>query len=164
MVKILDANLQHYADIIKRDLHQDLANRPGAGAAGGLGTGLLAFTNSEMQKGIDIVVEYSHLKQRTENADFVFTGEGGIDFQTKFGKTPYGVAQATKSVAPHAPVIVLAGNVGKGVDSLYDQNAIDAIFPIVPGVTTLDKAIADGPKNLAVLAENVGRLINSIRH
>ncbi|WP_203650217.1 glycerate kinase family protein [Secundilactobacillus yichangensis] len=162
MVKTLDANLRHYADIIKRDLQLDLADRAGAGAAGGLGAGLLAFTNSEMQKGIDIVVEYSHLKQRAKGADFVFTGEGGIDFQTKFGKTPYGVAQATKSVVPDAPVIVLAGNVGKGVDSLYDKTAIDAIFPIVPGVTTLEQAIADGPKNLALLAENVGRLINSI--
>lgn len=164
MVKTLDANLQHYADIIKRDLHHDLANLPGAGAAGGLGAGLLAFTNSEMQKGIDIVIEYSHLKQRAEKADYVFTGEGGIDFQTKFGKTPYGVAQATKSVSPNAPVIVLAGNVGSGIDSLYDKDAIDAIFPIVPGVTTLDQAIADGPKNLALLAENVGRLIRSSHH
>ncbi|MCH5461998.1 glycerate kinase [Lactobacillus sp. LC28-10] len=164
MVKILDANLQHYADIINRDLHHDLANLPGAGAAGGLGAGLLAFTNSEMQRGIDIVIEYSHLKERAQNADFVFTGEGGIDFQTKFGKTPYGVAQATKSVSPNAPVIVLAGNVGAGIDSLYAKNAIDTIFPIVPGVTTLDQAIADGPKNLALLAENVGRLIGSIHH
>ncbi|GAX05275.1 glycerate kinase [Secundilactobacillus pentosiphilus] len=161
MVETLDANLQHYADVIKRDLHLDLANRAGAGAAGGLGAGLLAFTHSQMQRGIDIVVEYSHLKQRAKGADFVFTGEGGIDFQTKFGKTPYGVAQATKSVAPNAPVIVLAGNVGKGIDSLYDEDAIDAIFPIVPGVTTLDQAIADGPQNLSRLAENVGRLIRS---
>lgn len=164
MVKTLDTNLQHYAEIIKRDLHHDLANLPGAGAAGGLGAGLLAFTNSEMQKGIDIVIEYSHLKERAQGADYVFTGEGGIDFQTKFGKTPYGVAQATKSVSPNAPVIVLAGNVGSGIDSLYDKNAIDAIFPIVPGVTTLDQAIADGPKNLALLAENVGRLIRSNHH
>lgn len=162
MVKTLDTNLQHYADIIQHDLQLDLANRPGAGAAGGLGAGLLAFTNSEMQKGIDIVIKYSHLKQRSQGADFVFTGEGGIDFQTKFGKTPYGVALATKSVAPNAPVIVLAGNVGKGVDSLYDKAAIDAIFPIVPGVTTLEQAMADGPRNLSLLAENVGRLINSI--
>lgn len=163
MVKTLDANLKHYADIIKRDLHLDLANRPGAGAAGGLGAGLLAFTNAEMQRGIDIVVDYSHLKQRAQNADFVFTGEGGIDYQTKFGKTPYGVARATKSVAPTAPVIVLAGNVGEGIDSLYDKRGIDAIFPIVPGVVTLEAAIKNGPKNLALLAENIGRLINSIQ-
>lgn len=164
MVKTLDTNLQHYAEIIKRDLHLDLAHYPGAGAAGGLGAGLLAFTDSEMQRGIDIVIEYSHLKQRAQNADFVFTGEGGIDFQTKFGKTPYGVAKATKTVAPNAPVIVLAGNVGAGIDSLYDKTAIDAIFPITPGVITLDKAIAEGPQNLAILAENVGRLIKSIHH
>ncbi|WP_461239799.1 glycerate kinase family protein [Paucilactobacillus sp. N302-9] len=161
MVKVLDQNLTHYAAIIKRDLGHDLADYPGAGAAGGLGAGLLAFTNSEMQKGIDIVIEYSGLKQKAQNADFVFTGEGGIDFQTKFGKTPYGVAQATKKVSPNASVIVLAGNVGDGVDSLYDAKAIDAIFPIVPGVTTLPQAIENGPRNLYVLAQNVARLIKN---
>lgn len=162
MVKQLDANLAHYADIINRDLGNDLADFPGAGAAGGLGAGLLAFTNSEMKKGIDIVIEYSQLKAKAANADFVFTGEGGIDFQTKFGKTPYGVAKATKAVAPNAPVIVLAGNVGSGIESLYSQDSIDAIFPIVPGVTTLDEALQNGPTNLSALTENVARLIKSI--
>lgn len=161
MVTTLDKNLSHYADIIKRDLNKDLANYAGAGAAGGLGAGLLAFTPAKMQKGIDIVIEYSQLKEKAQNADFVFTGEGGIDFQTKFGKTPYGVALATKSVAPNAPVIVVAGNVGKGVESLYSKSSINAIFSIVPGVTTIDSAIQNGPRNLANTTENIARLIAS---
>ena len=128
MVQLLDQNLTHYAKVLQRDLGLDLANRPGAGAAGGLGAGLVAFTNATMKKGIDIVIEYSGLKNKAQNADYVFTGEGGIDFQTKYGKTPYGVALTTKAVAPDAPVIVIAGNVGKGIDELYADNAIDAIF------------------------------------
>lgn len=164
MVSILDRNLHHYAEIIKRDLHLDLEQRPGAGAAGGLGTGLMAFTNSEMARGIDLVVEFTKLKERAVDADLVFTGEGGIDFQTKFGKTPYGVALATKTVAPQAPVIVLAGNVGKGIDSLYGQEAMDAIFATPVGAKPLEQAIADGPHDIALTAENVARLIKTVKN
>jgi glycerate kinase len=159
MVVQLDANLTHYAAVIQETLGVDLATYPGAGAAGGLGAGLLAFTKSEMRKGIEIVIEYAGLKEKTQGADLVFTGEGGIDFQTKFGKTPYGVAQATKAVAPNAPVVVVAGNVGQGIESLYEDNVIDAVFSIVSGVTTLADALANGPQNLSRTAENVARLI-----
>lgn len=159
MVVQLDANLTHYAAVIQETLGIDLATYPGAGAAGGLGAGLLAFTKSEMRKGIEIVIEYAQLKNKAQGADLVFTGEGGIDFQTKFGKTPYGVAQATKAVAPNAPVVVVAGNVGRGIESLYEDDVIDAVFSIVPGVTTLADALANGPQNLSRTAENVARLI-----
>lgn len=115
----------------------------------------MAFTNSEMARGIDLVIEFTKLKERAVDADLVFTGEGGIDFQTKFGKTPYGVALATKTVAPQAPVIVLAGNVGKGIDSLYGQEAMDAIFATPVGAKPLEQAIADGPHDIALTAENV---------
>ena len=159
MVQLLDQNLTHYAKVLQRDLGLNLANRPGAGAAGGLGAGLVAFTNATMKKGIDIVIEYSGLKNKAQNADYVFTGEGGIDFQTKYGKTPYGVALTTKAVAPDAPVIVIAGNVGKGIDELYADNAIDAIFTSVSGVKSLREALATGPHDVAQVAENIARLI-----
>lgn len=159
MVQLLDQNLTHYAKVLQRDLGLDLAKRPGAGAAGGLGAGLVAFTNATMKKGIDIVIEYSGLKNKAQNADYVFTGEGGIDFQTKYGKTPYGVALTTKAVAPDAPVIVIAGNVGKGIDELYADNAIDAIFTSVSGVKSLREALATGPHDVAQVAENIARLI-----
>lgn len=159
MVVQLDANLTHYAAVIQETLGLELADYPGAGAAGGLGAGLLAFTKSEMRKGIEIVIEYAGLKEKAQGADLVFTGEGGIDFQTKFGKTPYGVAQATKAVAPDAPVVVVAGNVGQGIESLYEDNVIDAVFSIVPGVTMLADALTNGPQNLSRTAENIARLI-----
>ncbi|EEW54144.1 glycerate kinase [Limosilactobacillus antri] len=164
MVEVLDQNLHHYAEIIKRDLHQDLEQVPGAGAAGGLGTGLMAFTNSQMARGIDLVVEFTKLKERAVGADLVLTGEGGIDFQTKFGKTPYGVALATKTVAPQAPVVVLAGNVGQGIDSLYGKDAMDAIFATPTGAKPLAQAIADGPHDIALAAENVARLIKAVKN
>lgn len=162
MVKQLDRNLHHYAQVIKRDLKKDIEMKPGAGAAGGLGTGLMAFTNSEMKLGIDIVIEYTKLKEQAKGADYVFTGEGGIDFQTKFGKTPYGTAKATKEVAPNAPVIVLAGNVGEKIDSLYSSDAMDAIFATPAGAKSLKDAMADGSHDIALTAENVARLIKAI--
>lgn len=163
MVAKLDSNLTHYASLLRSELKKDLANFPGAGAAGGLGAGLLAFTNAKLQSGIDIVVEYTHLKERVVGADYVFTGEGGIDFQTQYGKTPFGVAKATKSVAKHAPVIVMAGNIGKGVDVLYNRNAIDAIFATPSGAKPLARAIAETNDDIANLAENIARLIQSTR-
>ncbi|WP_040537055.1 glycerate kinase [Schleiferilactobacillus shenzhenensis] len=163
MVKVLDANLAHYAAVIKRDLGKDLAHAPGAGAAGGLGAGLMAFTKSEMGKGVDIVIQFTHLKERARDADFVFTGEGGIDSQTQYGKTPFGVALATKEVAPHAPVIVLSGNIGDGLDVLYRPNAIDAIFPTATSAKSLEKAIADAASDIEMVSENIGRLIAAMR-
>ena len=160
MVEFLDEALSHYADILKRDLNQDLEHVPGAGAAGGLGAGLLAFTNSEMSSGVDIVVNFTDLKEKVRNADVVVTGEGQIDFQTKFGKTPIGVAKATKEVNPDATVIAIAGSVGKKISELYPLG-IDAIFTCVPGVEELSQAIQDTDKNLQQVAENIGRLIKN---
>lgn len=88
IVEQLDANLSHYADVVKQQLYKDIRDIPGAGAAGGLGAGLLIFTQAVLRKGVEIVIEYTELRGKLIAADVVFTGEGGIDFQTKFGKTP----------------------------------------------------------------------------
>lgn len=159
MVATLDRNLQHYATIVQETLGVDLADYPGAGAAGGLGAGLLAFTQSSMEKGIEIVVRETHLKERAVQADYVFTGEGAIDFQTQYGKTPMGTAQAVKAVSPQAKVIGLAGNVGTGIDQLYGLG-IDAVFGILPGVVPLTTAMATGAENLTRTAENIARLLS----
>ncbi|AET58145.1 glycerate kinase [Paenibacillus terrae HPL-003] len=156
MVQQLDANLAHYADVVKRQLGKDVRDLPGAGAAGGLGAGLLIFTQASLQKGIEIVIEYTGLKQKLANADIVFTGEGGIDFQTKFGKTPYGVAQAAKQSGKK--VIAVAGYIGEGIDTLY-QEGIDAVFGIVPGASELDKLLVEGPQNVERTCENIARLL-----
>jgi len=162
MVEFLDSALTHYAGVLKRDLNSDLEKVPGAGAAGGLGAGLLAFTNSEMRSGVDIVIDYTGLKEKVRDADVVVTGEGQIDFQTKFGKTPIGVAKATKSVNPDATVIAIAGSVGEKVSELYPLG-MDAIFTCVPGVEDLSMAIHDTDKNLKQVSENIARLIKHIK-
>ena len=156
MVKILDNNLKHYAELIRKDVKVDVENIPGAGAAGGLGAGLMAFLNAELRKGIDIVVEYSKLEEKIKGADFVITGEGSIDSQTRFGKTPYGVVSVAKKYG--VPNITLAGNVSKDIEILYDYG-FDAIFSITQGVDNLDNALKNGKVNLEKTAENIARLI-----
>lgn len=158
MISQLDASLAHYAAVINSQLGRDVAHMPGSGAAGGLGAGLLAFTNARMQSGVEIVAQTVRLAQRAADADYCITGEGGIDSQTQYGKTPIGVAKAVRQGNPSIVVIALAGYVGSGISPLYNLG-IDAIFGIVPGVTTLEQALAEGPRNLARTAENVARLI-----
>lgn len=157
MVEKLENNLQHYAKIVKRDLNKEVALVSGAGAAGGLGAGLMAFTNCEMRRGVDLAIEVTKLEEKIRDADYVFTGEGGTDFQTKFGKTPYGVAKLGKKY--HKPVISLAGYLGEGIDSLYSEG-FTAIFGIIPGACDLSTALKNGPSNVARTTENIVRLLN----
>ncbi|MTV81173.1 glycerate kinase [Secundilactobacillus folii] len=159
----LDHNLTHYAAVLKQQLHVDVAQTPGAGAAGGLGAGLLAFTDANIRPGVQVVVAYTHLKEQAKGAHLVFTGEGSVDSQTQFGKAPIGVAQATKSVVPQAPVIALAGNVGRQINDLYGDSGIDAIFPTVQGVSALSDALQEASFNLSRTAENISRLVVKIQ-
>ncbi|MCI6151683.1 glycerate kinase [Fusobacterium perfoetens] len=154
---LLDNNLKHFSQIIKRDLGKDIENISGAGAAGGLGGGLIAFLNSKLRKGIDIVIEYSKLEEKLKDADLVITGEGCIDGQTRFGKTPYGVAKLSQKY--NIPVIGIAGSVGKDIDILY-KCGFTSIFSILPRVETLDEAIKNGKANMEYIGENIGRLIS----
>ncbi|MGQ0435121.1 glycerate kinase family protein [Lactobacillus gasseri] len=160
MVEELDQNLHHFAAVVRRDLNKNYENTPGAGAAGGLGFGLLTFTNATIQSGVEAVLEMTHFKEKTQNADFIFTGEGATDFQTKFGKTPYGVAKAAKEGAPNSTVICLTGNIGEKVDELYGP--IDAIFATENGAKDLKQAIKDSQHDLTQISENIGRLIKNI--
>ncbi|OIK16212.1 glycerate kinase [Bacillus sp. MUM 116] len=156
MVNILDRNLSHFAEIIKTQLDLDIAHIEGAGAAGGLGAGLMAFLNAQLKKGIDLVIEYTGLEDKIKGADYVFTGEGSIDGQTLFGKTPYGVATIAKKHS--VPVIAFAGRIGNGVEPLYN-NGFNAIIGILKEVTSLEKALESGEENLAFATENICRVL-----
>lgn len=156
IVEILDDNLKHYAKIIKEQLGIDVLEKEGSGAAGGLGAGLMAFLNGNLKKGIEIVIEYSGLEEKIKNCDMVWTGEGSIDFQTQYGKTPLGVATVAKKY--NKPVIALAGRVGDDIDVLYEKG-IDSIFGIMKGVTTIEEALEKGKENIEKTSENIVRLM-----
>ena len=158
MILMLDEALSHFADVVKVCRNRDIAQIPGAGAAGGLGAGFLAFTDAHMQAGVKIVTKATGLQEKARDCDYCFTGEGGIDSQTRFGKTPMGVVQAVKDVSENARVIALAGQVADDASQLYDVG-FDAIFSIVPRTMTVPEAIETAYENLANTAENIARLL-----
>ncbi|CAH2713776.1 Glycerate 2-kinase [Neobacillus rhizosphaerae] len=158
VVKLLDQNLAHFADVIHQFLNKDITHLDGGGAAGGMGAGLMAFLNAHLKKGIDLVIEYTGLEEQIKGADYVFTGEGSIDGQTLFGKTPFGVATIAKKHS--VPVIALAGRIGKDVDPLYDHG-FTAIVGILHGVSTLEEALKAGATNLAFASENICRILKN---
>jgi len=160
MIEVLDENLLHYSKIIKRDLGFDVNDIPGAGAAGGLGAGLLTL-GAILKKGIEIVIEANELDKKVQGADLVITGEGSIDGQTRFGKTPYGVVSVAKKY--NIPTVTLTGNVGKDIDILYDYG-FDAIFSIMQGVDTLENALKNGKENIEKTAKNIGHFIKIFKN
>ncbi|MPW43967.1 glycerate kinase [Acinetobacter guerrae] len=160
MVQLLEANINHFANLLKQQLKINIQHIAGAGAAGGLAAGLLAFTHAKIQSGVDTVIESIGLHQAIQQADYVFTGEGGIDFQTKFGKTPIGVARVAQKL--NKPVFVCAGYIGEGIDTLY-QEGITAVFGILDRSCDLETALQNGAKNLTRSCENIARLIHQIQ-
>ncbi|WP_280169992.1 glycerate kinase [Priestia megaterium] len=156
MVKQLDRNLAHYAAVIEKEMDIHIQNVPGAGAAGGLGGGLLAFLSAELKPGVDIVIEATQLESYIKNADLVITGEGRIDGQTIYGKTPIGVAKTAKKHS--VPVIAIAGSIGAGSEAVY-EHGISALFSVVPGAVDLSEALAKAVENIERTAKNVASVI-----
>jgi glycerate 2-kinase len=157
MVAILDKNLQHYADVIERVLGKQVKDIPGAGAAGGLGAGLLAFLEAELKRGVEIVLETVKFHERIQDASLVITGEGRIDGQTIFGKTPIGVAKAAKRY--NIPVIAIAGSLSDDSNVVL-SHGIDALYSIVPGIIPLEKALTNAEYYIAKTARNIAAACN----
>ena len=156
MIETLDGHLAHFDSVLTRTLGKSFNDVPGAGAAGGLGAGLMAFLNAELQLGVDIMIDAVNLEERVKGASVVFTGEGQLDFQTAFGKTPVGVARVAK--AHNIPVIAIAGGIAEGAEAVYDAG-IDAMLGIVQEPMSLEDAVEDATRLIANTAEQAARLI-----
>ncbi|WEA42075.1 glycerate kinase [Priestia aryabhattai] len=156
MVRQLDRNLAHYAAVIEKEMDIHIQNVPGAGAAGGLGGGLLAFLSAELKPGVDIVIKATELENYIKDADLVITGEGRIDGQTIYGKTPIGVAKTAKKHS--VPVVAIAGSIGVGSEAVY-EHGISALFSVVPGAVTLPEALEKADENIERTAKNVASVI-----
>ncbi|WP_286680078.1 glycerate kinase, partial [Tepidanaerobacter sp. EBM-49] len=141
---------------IKRDLGKDIKDLPGAGAAGGLGAALMAFLDAQLRPGIEIVMELSNFKEKVKDANIIFTGEGSTDYQTKFGKVPFGVAQVAKEY--NKPVICVSGSLLEGYEQLYEYG-ISAMFSIVNKPMDLKEAMERGEELLYKTSENLFRLL-----
>lgn len=151
----LDAALAHYAAVIARDLGRDLCDVPGAGAAGGLGAGLLAFCGARLESGVGLVMEMVDFPAALAGADLVLTGEGRCDGQSARGKVVSGVAGAAETAG--VPMVVLAGSLGPGYEALYEKG-LTAAFAIADGPLSLVEALARTPDLLARSAESVVRV------
>lgn len=156
MVRTLDDNLKHFAAVIKAELGIDVAKLRGAGAAGGLGAGLVAFTRARLKSGIDLVVEATRLNQHLKGADLVITGEGRVDFQTAFGKTPAGVAKAARRCK--VPVVAIGGGLADDARKLFDHG-IDGLASAAARDMDLAEAIRLSRQHLENAAERVIRLL-----
>ncbi len=155
MIEQLDAGLANFADVLARDLGQDVRDLPGAGAAGGLGAGLKAILGAELRPGVDLVLDLVGLEAKLEGADLAITAEGVIDFQTAHGKAPAGVARLAK--AQGIPCVALAGGIGERTENLH-AIGVNAVFSLCPGPISLDQAIAHADSYLAAIAEQSTRL------
>lgn len=161
MIPKLDIAMRHYHDKIEIYTGKVVKDIPGAGAAGGMGAAALAFFNTTLQKGIDVVFNITNFYDRIKNADLVITGEGRIDHQTIFGKTPVGVAQAAKQF--NIPVIAICGSLGNGYQSVY-EHGIDSVFSIIPSPCELTEAISHSEQYLYDTSINIARLLNTKNH
>lgn len=155
-VELLDHNLRHFADIVQRDLGLDVRDLPGAGAAGGLGAGLVAFCGASLEPGVAIVIDAVRLPERMRGADLCLTGEGAIDSQTAFGKTPAGVTSV--AVAAGVPVIAIGGGVALDAVSLHERG-FDALACILNRPMSLSEAMqpATARAMIAFTAEQMVR-------
>jgi glycerate kinase len=150
----LDRNLAHFAEIVARDLGVEINDRPGSGAAGGLGAGLVAFAGGVLEPGVNLVIGAVRLAERLTGADLCLTGEGAIDEQSAFGKTAVGVARLARSLG--CPTLALTGTIKPGAEAVLEQG-IDAYFSICSGPISLDQAVAHAETLLEKATEQVVR-------
>lgn len=156
MVKSLDEGLAHLAKIIKRDLHIEVKDIKGAGAAGGLGAGSIAFLQSKLTKGIDVILDTINFDELVSKADIVFTGEGKFDSQSLHGKVVMGVANRSQKYK--TPVIVVTGAIGENIQEAYNKG-ITAIFSINKEPMEFSKLALKSKENMILTMENILRLL-----
>ena len=156
MMEVLDRSLARYAEIIEICLGKDIDNLPGAGAAGGLGAGLMAFVNAQLESGIDIVINTVKLVEQLKGIDLVITGEGYLDQQTIHGKTPVGVARIAQK--QNIPVIAVAGGIQGNPVGLYQQG-ITSMIDITPAPIPLCQAMNQTILFLEQSSERIARLL-----
>ena len=155
MVKQLDQALAHFAQQVKAQLDLNIRDQAGAGAAGGMGGGVLLLPKVRLKSGVNIVLDTVQLSDKLQDADLVITGEGRMDGQTAQGKTPVGVALAAKTA--NKPVIAIVGCLREDYEVVYDKG-IDAVFPIIRQLDNLENTLKNGRENLIFCAQNVARL------
>ena len=158
MVVELDKGLRHLSEVIKRDVGVDVADIPGAGAAGAMGAGMVAFFDARLRTGVGTIPDTGGVDESISDADYIFTGEGKIDSQSLRGKVVIGVAR--RAVKQNKPVIAIVGGADYDVDAAYGEG-VTAIFPINRLPQDFSVLKEHSEENLAFTVENVLRAIKA---
>lgn len=140
---LLEEGMSHYIQVVEEKLGRKIASVPGAGAAGGLGAGLFAFTQSEMRSGVETVLEILHMKEHLQGADLVVTGEGKMDDQSAFGKVAFGVG--TLCQGQNVPCVAVVGGLGERYEEMY-RHGISSIMTTTDRLMSLDEAVKKAPE------------------
>jgi glycerate kinase len=156
MVKTLDDGLRHLAKVMAEKLGADYPDTPGAGAAGAMGMGMLAFFGSRLQMGIQTVLDVVNFEQLAADCDYVMTGEGKLDSQSLRGKVVIGVARRAKKL--NTPVIAVVGGVELGLEAAYEEG-VSAVFTINRLPMELRDSAIDSDKNLDFVMDNILRIL-----
>jgi glycerate kinase len=156
MVRELDEALERYAEIVLRDVGKDVRDMPGAGAAGGMGAGLVAFLNARLRPGVEIVFDALRLDERMRGADLIITGEGRMDRQDLHGKAPLEVAKRARALG--VPCIAVVGSTGRDYQVVYDHG-IDAVIGTVNRPMAIDRAVAESARLITEAAMRACRLL-----
>lgn len=156
-VQLLDGALENFARVASRDLGKDIREVPGAGAAGGLGAGLMAFLGAQLQPGVDIVFRAIKLDQALEGADLVITGEGRMDSQDIYGKAPMAVAEHAKALG--IPSVAIVGSTARDYHVVFDHG-LDAVIGTVNRPMQIDQAVKESTRLITEAAMRACRLID----
>lgn len=159
LVATLDWCLAHYASVVRDKLGKEVENFPGAGAAGGLGAGLMAFCNANLTSGFRLFADITGLEEKIAAADIIITGEGKMDSQTLQGKAPFGVAQL--AVKHGKPVIGVAGTLGKDSEKLYNHG-FSLLLSIINKPMSLEEALKNAPELVRDTGLRIGKILNII--
>ena len=157
--EVLDNGLKNIARLIKEKYKKEIDFIEGAGAAGGLGGGLIGFCNAEIKSGIDAMLDIINFERELEGASLVITGEGAIDGQTKKGKVPVGVARRVKKLNKYISVIAIVGDIREGAEAVYEMG-IDSIMPALKRAMPLEEAIANSKALIEDASERALRFIS----
>lgn len=156
-IEFLDRGLRHFAAVADRIFSVDLQAIPGAGAAGGLGAGLLVFCGAELKSGIDAILDIVRFDEAVRDADLVLTGEGAMDGSSAYGKVPVGIAR--RLAGSGVPVLAIVGDIGKGASAVYDLG-IDGIMSTVSRAVPLEVALRESSEMLEDAAERLMRFLS----